>query len=45
MNYINDAKGRSIYNFNTEVKYKDKIITLSTCSGKNRRLVMQAVRI
>ena len=45
MNYINTSKSKSIYDFKVDVKFTDKILTLSTCSGNNRRLVVQAVLI
>ena len=45
MNYINTSKSKSIYDFKVDVKFTDKILTLSTCSGNNRRLVVQAALI
>ena len=45
MNYINTSKSKSIHDFKVDVKFTDKILTLSTCSGNNRRLVVQAVLI
>ena len=45
MSYVNDVKKRSSYNYNVEVNQNSKIITLSTCSGKNRRLVVHAVLV
>ena len=45
LDFIKMIKERSIYDFNTEVGEEDKIITLSTCSGNNRRLVVHAVKI
>ena len=41
--FINKALDRSIKNFNTEVNYGDKILTLSTCyNTSNYRLVVHA---
>lgn len=45
MSYVNEVKGRSSYNFGIDVKPGDKILTMSTCSGKNRRLVVHAVLV
>ena len=42
MNYINMVKNRSKTNFNVEVGSEDKILTLSTCTGDNARLVIHA---
>lgn len=42
MEFINLIKGRSIYNFNVTINPDDKILTLSTCSGHTRRLVVHA---
>ena len=42
MDFINMIKGRSIYDFGVSVNPNDKIITLSTCSGHTRRLVIHA---
>ena len=42
MYFINMIKGRSIYDFGVSVNPNDKIITLSTCSGHTRRLVIHA---
>ena len=44
-NFINLIKGRSNYQFNTEVTAKDKILTLSTCLDNDKRLVVHAVLI
>ncbi len=44
-NFINLIKGRSNYQFNTEVTTKDKILTLSTCLDNDKRLVVHAVLI
>ena len=43
--YIDMIKQRSVYNFNIDVNNSNEIITLSTCSSNNRRLVVHAVRI
>ena len=41
--FIANALERSVKNFNTEVKYGDKILTLSTCyNTSNYRLVVHA---
>lgn len=43
--WINKILGRSVYNFKTEVKYGDKILSLSTCYGvssSNQRMVVHA---
>ena len=45
MSFINMIKNRSIRDFNVNITKDDKIITLSTCSGTNRRLVIHAKRI
>ncbi len=46
MEFVNLIKGRSINDFNVNVKPGDKILTLSTCTGSNnRRLVIHAVLI
>lgn len=42
IDYINLIKGRSLNNFNVEVTTRDKILTLSTCTGDNQRLVVHA---
>ena len=42
--FIKLIKGRSIFKSDTEVGVKDKILTLSTCTGSsNKRLVVHAV--
>lgn len=43
--YIDLVKGRSIYDFATEVTTEDKILTLSTCLDNNKRLVVHAVLV
>jgi len=40
--YISMTKNRSIKNFNIEVSKEDKLLTLSTCTGENDRLVVHA---
>lgn len=40
--YIHLVKGRSINDFGIEVNPGDKILTLSTCTGDNQRLVIHA---
>lgn len=42
IDFINLIKNRSIYNFKVDVNTNDKILTLSTCSGSSRRLVIHA---
>lgn len=43
INYIENAKKRSVYDFNVDVKSNDSILTLSTCANDNRyRVVLQA---
>ena len=42
-NFLNKIKARSIYNFNTEITFEDKIITLSTCDDTGtKRVVLHA---
>lgn len=44
--FVKLIKGRSVFNSSQSVKYGDKILTLSTCTGGgNRRLVVHAVLI
>ena len=40
--FINMTKNRSIKNFNTDITTSDHILTLSTCTGDNSRLVIHA---
>lgn len=40
--FIDLLTNRSIYNFNIKVQEEDKIITLSTCHGKYKKLVIHA---
>ena len=40
LEFLNTLKSRSTYNFNIELNSNDKIITLSTCSGSNDRMVV-----
>ena len=42
MDYINMVKGRSKKDYEQEVTANDKILTLSTCTGNNARLVIHA---
>jgi len=44
-NFINLIKGRSKFQFNTDVTVNDKILTLSTCLDNNKRLVVHAVLV
>ena len=41
-NFINLIKGRSSYNFETNVTYEDKVLTLSTCYNDNDKMVVHA---
>ena len=43
LEFVSNIKSKSITDFNVEVTSTDKILTLSTCSGINRRLVVHAV--
>ncbi len=43
--FINKILKRSYYDFKTSVNDNDKMITLSTCSGQNKRLVVHAIRV
>lgn len=47
LNFFNTLKGRSYYNFNTEMTKDDRILTLSTCntSDGSERLVVHAKMI
>ena len=45
MEFFTMLKNRSIYDFNTEIKPSDKIITLSTCAADNHRYVLHAVLV
>lgn len=47
MEFINMIKKRSVHNFNVKITPKDKILTLSSCTGGggNRRIVVHAVLI
>ena len=42
LEFLNTLKSRSTYNFNIELNSNDKIITLSTCSGSNDRMVVHS---
>ena len=41
-NFVNIIKDRSVKDFGIEIKPGDKILTLSTCTGDNERLVVHA---
>ena len=43
--FINTIIKKSYYDFNTEVNEDNKMITLSTCSRQNKRLVVHGVRV
>lgn len=45
LEFTSTLKTRSDYEFDTEVKEDDKILTLSTCLENNRRLVVHAVLV
>lgn len=45
LNYINMVKGRSVKDFGIEVGLDDKMLTLSTCTGDNSRLVIHAKKL
>ena len=45
LSFANFLKSRSIHDFGVNLKKEDKIITLSTCSDNNMRLVIHAVKI
>lgn len=40
--FLNTIKGRSLYNFNTNLSKDDKILTLSTCYSDSERTVVHA---
>ncbi|MDO5556653.1 MAG: class B sortase [Clostridia bacterium] len=40
MNYIENAKNRSVYDFNVDVNSADSILTLSTCANDNKYRVV-----
>ena len=40
--FLNTIKGRSLYNFNTNLTTNDKILTLSTCYSDTERTVVHA---
>lgn len=40
--YINTIINRSIYNFNIQVTQNDTLLTLSTCDGNSKKLVVHA---
>lgn len=41
-NFLDNIINRSIFNFNTTIDVNDKIITLSTCSNNNYKVVLHA---
>ena len=43
--YISMTQSRSIHNFEVSVTHDDYLLTLSTCTGNNERLVIHAKRI
>lgn len=40
--FLDTVKGRSLYNFNTNLTSEDKILTLSTCYSDTERTVIHA---
>lgn len=42
LQFLNTIKGRSLYNFNTNLTSDDKILTLSTCYSDDERTVVHA---
>jgi sortase B len=44
LSFINKIKSRSIYNYDYSPNISDKILTLSTCSSGNKRLVVHAYK-
>lgn len=42
LEFANEMKDRSAFNFNTNITEKDRILTLSTCIGTNDRAVLHA---
>ena len=38
--FLNTLKNRSVYNYNTDISSKDKILTLSSCIGDGRKRVV-----
>lgn len=40
--FLNNIKGRSLYNFNASLTKNDRILTLSTCYSKSKRAVVHA---
>ena len=39
INFLNTLKNRSIYQFNLDLNYTDKIITLSTCDNTGTKRI------
>ena len=44
LNFLKFIKSRSAYDYGIEVNKEDKILTLSTCYQKDKRLVIHAIR-
>ena len=42
LEFANEMKDRSAFDFNTNITEKDRILTLSTCIGANDRAVLHA---
>lgn len=45
IDFTNMVKERSVYDFGVTINNDDNILTLSTCSSNNRKLVIHAVKI
>ena len=46
LSFLHDMKSRSIHNFNVDLSFTDRILTLSTCSDNNAyRTVLHAKEI
>ena len=43
--FLESIKRKSIYDFKVDASKGSKMITLSTCSGQNKRLVVHAIRV
>lgn len=42
LEFLNNLKSRSVYDYNTSVNENDRILTLSTCYTDNKRVVLHA---
>lgn len=43
--FLNKVKSRSNHDYNVELDKDDQILTLSTCSGNNKRIVVHAKKV